>query len=77
MPCSLMGPVALWESIGGGRRLYGVLYDKQPPAGWEHIPCPMPPPGTLSWALRSKSYGDTAPQKGLSQTRGLISGTTS
>ncbi|GAB0207628.1 mitochondrial enolase superfamily member 1 [Grus japonensis] len=27
-PCSLMGPVALWESIGGGRPLYGVLHDE-------------------------------------------------
>ncbi|KAK4831831.1 hypothetical protein QYF61_019589, partial [Mycteria americana] len=28
MPCSLMDPVVLWESIGGGRLLYRVLYDK-------------------------------------------------
>lgn len=27
MPCSLMGPVTLWESNGSGRLLYGVLYD--------------------------------------------------
>ncbi|KAK4823237.1 hypothetical protein QYF61_000097 [Mycteria americana] len=38
---------------------------KQPPDGWKHIPCPMPPPRTLSWALKSKSYGDMAPQKEL------------
>ncbi|KAK4806170.1 hypothetical protein QYF61_001093 [Mycteria americana] len=38
---------------------------KQPPDGWKHIPCPMPPPGTLSWALESKSYGDMAPQREL------------
>ncbi|KAK4820989.1 hypothetical protein QYF61_009455 [Mycteria americana] len=25
---------------------------------WKHIPCPMPLPGTLSWALKSKSYED-------------------
>lgn len=31
MPCSLMGPVALWESIGGGRLLYGVLRELQKP----------------------------------------------
>jgi len=23
-----MGPVALWESVGGGRLLYGVLHNK-------------------------------------------------
>ncbi|GAB0209612.1 hypothetical protein GRJ2_003426900 [Grus japonensis] len=28
MPSSLMGPVALWENIRGGRLLYGVLHDK-------------------------------------------------
>ena len=28
MPCSLMGPVTLWESSGGGRLLYGALHDK-------------------------------------------------
>lgn len=28
MPCSLMGPVTLWESNGSGRLLYGVLYDE-------------------------------------------------
>ncbi|GAB0208806.1 hypothetical protein GRJ2_003346300 [Grus japonensis] len=28
MPCSLMGPVAFWDSIGGGRLLYGVLHNK-------------------------------------------------
>ena len=28
MPCSLMGPVILWESIGGGKLLYEVLHDK-------------------------------------------------
>ncbi|KAK4823896.1 hypothetical protein QYF61_007961, partial [Mycteria americana] len=38
---------------------------KQPADGWKHIPCPMPPPGTLSWALESKSCGDMAPQKEL------------
>ncbi|GAB0209934.1 hypothetical protein GRJ2_003459100 [Grus japonensis] len=27
-PSSLMGPVASWESIGGGRPLYGVLHDE-------------------------------------------------
>ncbi|KAK4818811.1 hypothetical protein QYF61_019740 [Mycteria americana] len=50
---------------------------KQPPDGWKHILCPMPLPGTLSWSLKSKSCGDTAPQKELSQTMGLISETTS
>lgn len=50
---------------------------KQPLDNWKPIPCPMPPPGTLSWALESKSYGNMAPQKELSQTRGLISKTTS
>ncbi|PKU27523.1 nipped-b-like protein [Limosa lapponica baueri] len=39
--------------------------------------CPIPPPGTLSWALKSKSCGDMAPQKELSRTTGLISGTAS
>ncbi|KAK4831218.1 hypothetical protein QYF61_016055 [Mycteria americana] len=39
---------------------------KKPPDGWKHILCPMPPPGTLSWALKSKSYGDMEPQKELS-----------
>ncbi|KAK4811360.1 hypothetical protein QYF61_027589 [Mycteria americana] len=29
---------------------------KQPRDGWKHILCPMSPPGTLSWALKSKSY---------------------
>ncbi|GAB0208749.1 hypothetical protein GRJ2_003340600 [Grus japonensis] len=28
MPSSLMGPVASWESIGGGRLLYGVLHNE-------------------------------------------------
>ena len=28
LPCSLTGPVALWESTGGGRLLYGVLQDE-------------------------------------------------
>lgn len=28
MSCSLMSPVALWESAGGGRLLYGVLHDE-------------------------------------------------
>ncbi|KAK4828555.1 hypothetical protein QYF61_027524 [Mycteria americana] len=37
----------------------------------------MPPPGTLSWTLKSKSYGDMAPQKEMCQTMGLISETTS
>ncbi|KAK4830623.1 hypothetical protein QYF61_012448, partial [Mycteria americana] len=46
---------------------------KQPPDGWKHIPCPMPLPRTPSWALKSKSYGDMAPQKELSQATGLIS----
>ncbi|GAB0189077.1 hypothetical protein GRJ2_001373000 [Grus japonensis] len=50
---------------------------KQPLDGWKHIPCPMPPPGTLSWALKSKSCGDMACQKELSQTEGLISKTIS
>ncbi|KAK4810869.1 hypothetical protein QYF61_008841 [Mycteria americana] len=30
---------------------------KQPLDAWKHILCPMPPPGKLSWALKSKSYG--------------------
>ncbi|KAK4818951.1 hypothetical protein QYF61_022338 [Mycteria americana] len=38
---------------------------KQPLAGWKHILCPMPPPGTLSWALKSKSYSNMATQKEL------------
>ncbi|GAB0207801.1 hypothetical protein GRJ2_003245800 [Grus japonensis] len=38
---------------------------------------PMPPPRTLSWALKSKSCGDMASQKELSQITGLIFGTTS
>ncbi|KAK4831049.1 hypothetical protein QYF61_014981 [Mycteria americana] len=38
---------------------------KQPPDGWKHILYPMSPPRTLSWALKSKSYGDMAPQKEL------------
>ncbi|KAK4833071.1 hypothetical protein QYF61_027733, partial [Mycteria americana] len=38
---------------------------KQPPDAWKHILCPMPPPGTLFWALKSKSYGDIEPQKEL------------
>ncbi|KAK4824734.1 hypothetical protein QYF61_018206 [Mycteria americana] len=46
---------------------------KQPLAVWKHILCPMPLPGTLSWALKSKSCGEMAPQKELSQTMGLIS----
>ncbi|KAK4819224.1 hypothetical protein QYF61_027054 [Mycteria americana] len=50
---------------------------KQPPDGWKHILCPMPLPRTLSWALKSKSCGNMAPQKELSQTMGLISETTS
>ncbi|KAK4819214.1 hypothetical protein QYF61_027044 [Mycteria americana] len=50
---------------------------KQPPRGWKHILCPMPLPRTLSWALKSKSCGNMAPQKELSQTMGLISETTS
>ncbi|KAK4824466.1 hypothetical protein QYF61_015864, partial [Mycteria americana] len=50
---------------------------KQPADGWKHILCPMPPPGTLSWALKSKSCGDMAPQKELSQAMGLTSETTS
>ncbi|KAK4825379.1 hypothetical protein QYF61_027145, partial [Mycteria americana] len=45
---------------------------KQPPDGWKLILCPMLPPGTLSWALKSKSCGDTAPQRELSRTTGLI-----
>ena len=28
MPCSLMGPVVLWESIGDRKLLYGVLHDE-------------------------------------------------
>ncbi|KAK4830512.1 hypothetical protein QYF61_011454 [Mycteria americana] len=38
---------------------------KQPLDGWKHILCPMPPPRTLSWALKSKPYGDMEPQKEL------------
>ncbi|KAK4806821.1 LOW QUALITY PROTEIN: hypothetical protein QYF61_005617 [Mycteria americana] len=38
---------------------------KQPPDGWKHVPCPMAPPRTLSWALKSKSCGDMEPQKAL------------
>ncbi|KAK4811328.1 hypothetical protein QYF61_024464, partial [Mycteria americana] len=45
---------------------------KQPPDACKRILCPMPLPGTLSWALKSKSYGDMAPQRELSQTTGLI-----
>ncbi|KAK4832536.1 hypothetical protein QYF61_023868 [Mycteria americana] len=33
--------------------------------GWKHNPCPKPLPRTLSWALKSKSYGNMAPQKEL------------
>ncbi|KAK4825401.1 hypothetical protein QYF61_027167 [Mycteria americana] len=39
---------------------------KQPPDGRKLILCPMLSPGTLSWALKSKSCGDTAPQRELS-----------
>jgi len=49
---------------------------KQPLDGWKHIPCPMALPGTLSWALKSKFYGDMTPPKELSQTTGFISVTT-
>jgi len=31
MSYSLMGPVALWESTGGGKLLYGVLHELQKP----------------------------------------------
>uniref|UniRef100_A0A8C3PKW3 RNase H type-1 domain-containing protein n=1 Tax=Calidris pygmaea TaxID=425635 RepID=A0A8C3PKW3_9CHAR len=50
---------------------------KQPLGGWKHTLCPMPPPGTPSWALKSKFCGDMAPQRELSQTTGLISETVS
>ncbi|KAK4807111.1 hypothetical protein QYF61_018452 [Mycteria americana] len=40
---------------------------KQPLDGWKHTLYPMPLPGTLSWALKSKSHGDMAPQKELIQ----------
>lgn len=36
-----------------------------------------PLPHTTTWALKSMSYGNMAPQKELSQTVGLISETTS
>ncbi|KAK4811369.1 hypothetical protein QYF61_027598 [Mycteria americana] len=36
---------------------------KQPPDGWKHILYPMPPATTLSWALKSKSYGNMTPQE--------------
>ncbi|KAK4831741.1 hypothetical protein QYF61_018871 [Mycteria americana] len=29
---------------------------KKPLDGWKHILCPVPPPGTLTWALKNKSY---------------------
>lgn len=43
---------------------------KQPPDGWKHILCPMPPHETLSWTLKNKPYGDMAPQKEWSHTTG-------
>ena len=36
---------------------------KQPLDGWNHVLCPTPLPGMLSWASKSKFYGDMAPQK--------------
>ncbi|GAB0207149.1 hypothetical protein GRJ2_003180500 [Grus japonensis] len=56
---------------------YVLRMVEQPPDGWKHILCPMPLPGTPSWVLKSKSCGDMAPQRELSQTMGLIFGTTS
>ena len=54
-----------------------VLTMVEATTGWlETYAVPMPLPGTLSWALRNKSWGDTAPQTELSQTMGLISGKT-
>ena len=45
---------ALWQTItsnaGSNHRMAG------------NIPCTMPLPRTLSWALKSQSYGDMAPQ---------------
>jgi len=34
--------------------------------GWKSVPFPTPLPRTPARALKSKSYGDTAPQKELS-----------
>jgi len=44
--------------------------------GWLDIPCTVPWPGTVSWAVKSKSYGVMAPQKELSEATELISKTT-
>ncbi|GAB0203012.1 hypothetical protein GRJ2_002766800 [Grus japonensis] len=56
-----------------------VLTMVEATTGWlETYPlCPMPLPRTPSWALKSKSCGNMAPQRELSQTTGLIFGTTS
>ncbi|KAK4810554.1 hypothetical protein QYF61_004517, partial [Mycteria americana] len=55
--------------------LCALQWWKQPPYGWKHMLCPMPLPGTLSWALKSKVYGDMAPQKELSGVPTQFSGT--
>lgn len=43
----------------------------------EYVPCPTALPKALSWALASKSYGDTAPQKERSPAMRLASETAS
>ncbi|KAK4807223.1 LOW QUALITY PROTEIN: hypothetical protein QYF61_024343 [Mycteria americana] len=67
--------ITLPQTRQGKRHVLTMV--EEPLDGWKRIPCPMPPPGTLSWALKSESYGDMEPQKGLSQTTGLIFETTS
>jgi len=41
------------------------------PDGWKPTLCPMSPPGIPIWALKNKSYGNTALAKELSRTTGL------